>query len=96
MKGIDFTALNKQTLDMVLKNGTRINVLPPTVKQCSDLQKVGNDIESLSACLSDILSHNEKKIPVRAKELQEYDLEELVLIFTSLSDFIQEVANQKH
>ena len=64
MKGIDFTQLNKETLEMTLRRGITIHILPPTLEMVGDLQSCGEDIDSIKRALSKILSHNRELIKI--------------------------------
>lgn len=97
MKGIDFTQLQKETLDMTLKNGVTIHVLPPTVKACGEMQTISvNDMKSVSRVLSNILSHNQECYNVPSEHIETYDTQEIMLLAELIQEFVISIKNQKH
>ena len=97
MKGIDFTQLQKETLETKLKNGVTIHVLPPSVKACGKMQSVNiNDFNGISRVLSEILSHNQECYDVSKEEIETYDTQELMLLAQSILEFVSFIKDQKH
>lgn len=97
MKGIDFTQLQKETLETTLKNGIKIHVLPPNVKACGKMQNMNtNDFNGISRVLSEILSHNQECYDVSKEDIETYDTQELMMLAQSILEFVSFIQNQKH
>lgn len=96
MKGIDFTQINKKYLEIKLRTGIVIHILPPSVAMCGELQTIGKDIDSVTNVLSRIMSHNKQFIKVTKEDIAEYDIEDIFLLVTAIQEFVTEIANEKH
>ena len=96
MKCIDFTQINKKYLEIKLRTGIIIHILPPSITMCGEFQTVGNDLESVMNVLSRIMSHNKEFIKISKEEIAEYDIEDILLLANSIQEFITEIANEKH
>ena len=96
MKGIDFTQLHKETLEITMRTGITIHILPPTLEMVGDLQSCGEDLGSIKRALSKILSHNKELIKITEEEISTYDFEDLTLLANSVRGFVLEITSKKH
>lgn len=92
---LDFQKRKKKYWDVVLHDGTRLQIPAPTMGIYNAMQEISEhadnvDVDELSQVVAKILQANRKNIAITEEQIQAFDLEDMYELFANYMEFIKE------
>jgi hypothetical protein len=93
---LDFQKRKKKYFDIALHDGTKLKISTPTTELYGMIRESFSDPENveeddLRSLVKNVLSTNKQGIEITDEQVEEFDLEDMYLLFTKYVAFVQEV-----
>jgi len=95
---LDFRKRKKKYFDVILHDGTKLQLPMPTMavyRELVDVSKLtGNDnMDSLTNLLNVILKSNKNQVPITDEHLTSFDVEDIIELFVGYAEMVQKELN---
>lgn len=92
---LDFSKRPKRYWDLVLHDGTKLQIPPPTMGIYGEMMAVSGkgtvDEEELCRIVATVLRANKQGVEVTQEQIDAFDIDDMFSLFTEYAGFTQEV-----